>query len=273
MAINPGRVLVRAFQISDDRGRPATLAGRPQLSAKRSDRPLRIVGEQHRFHTLWHISISGENTMISRCGLRGFFATAVFVSVNITTSGWAQSPRPLEIFFIDVDGGAATLIVTPERESILIDSGWPAHEDRDPQRIIHALKDLAGCVRLDHLITTHWHRDHFGGVAGLSKLIEIGQFWDRGLPEDPGAGADFPDGPDAADPLGAAYREASKGKRKALQAGDKLPVRGLESLVLASGGRVIGPAAARQVEGAAPGASPNPLCEKRCTRPAGRSFR
>ncbi len=36
-----------------------------------------------------------------------------------------SGPRPLDIYFIDVMGGAATLIVTPEKESILIDSGWP----------------------------------------------------------------------------------------------------------------------------------------------------
>ena len=64
-----------------------------------------------------------------------------------------------------------------------------------PKRIVHVLKDLAGCDRLDHLVTTHWHTDHFGGVAGLARLVEIAHFWDRGLPEDPDARADFPDGP------------------------------------------------------------------------------
>jgi glyoxylase-like metal-dependent hydrolase (beta-lactamase superfamily II) len=88
----------------------------------------------------------------------------------------------LEINFIDVMGGAATLIVTPDRESVLIDSGWPGFDDRDPERIVHVLKDLAGCDHLDHLVTTHWHRDHFGGVAGLARRIRIDHFWDRGLP-------------------------------------------------------------------------------------------
>src|SRR5262249_41709670 len=85
----------------------------------------------------------------------------------------AGSGRPLEINFIDVMGGAATLVVTPDRESILIDSGWPGYQDRDPRRIVHVLKDLAGCDHLDHLVTTHWHRDHFGGVEGLSRSIRI----------------------------------------------------------------------------------------------------
>src|ERR1700760_426739 len=128
----------------------------------------------------------------------------------------AAASRGLEIDFIDVMGGAATLIVTPDRESILIDSGWPGLEDRDPKRIVHVLKDLAGCDHLDHLVTTHWHRDHFGGVEGLSRLVRIDHFWDRGLPEDNIPGLDFPDGPDERDALGVAYRAASRGKRRAL---------------------------------------------------------
>src|SRR5208283_5414173 len=83
-----------------------------------------------------------------------------------SAGGDDSGPRPLDIYFIDVVGGAATLIVTPEKESILIDSGWPGFEDRDPRRIVHVLKDLAGCDHKDHLVTTHWHMDHFGGVAG-----------------------------------------------------------------------------------------------------------
>ena len=78
----------------------------------------------------------------------------------------------------------------------MIDSGWPGFDDRDPKRIVHVLKDLAGCDHLDHLVTTHWHTDHFGGVAGLAKLVRIGHFWDRGLPEDPRRPAlTFPTGP------------------------------------------------------------------------------
>lgn len=147
--------------------------------------------------------------------------------------------RPLRIFFIDVQGGAATLLVSPEGESILIDSGWPGFEDRDPKRIVSVLKDVAGCTQLDHLITTHWHIDHYGGVAGLIRRVEIRHFWDRGLPEDNDPRLDFPDGPAADDPLGRAYREASRGKRTPLKAGDSIAFRGgLIADVLASGGKV-----------------------------------
>jgi competence protein ComEC len=180
---------------------------------------------------------------------------------NSTATAAPEQGRPLEIFFIDVQGGAATLIVTPERESILIDSGWPGLEDRDPKRIVHALKDLAGCDHLDHLVTTHWHMDHYGGVEGLDRLVRIGQFWDRGLPEDPDAKGDFPDGPAAGDPLGKAYRKVSAGRRKSLKAGDTLPLTGLKALVLASGGEVVGRDEAIRFRGLSASGAPNSLCE------------
>ncbi len=151
-----------------------------------------------------------------------------------------SGPRSLDLYFIDVMGGAATLIVTPEKESMLIDSGWPGFADRDPRRIVEVLKNQAGCNHLDHLVTTHWHLDHFGGVGGLAKAVEIKHFWDRGLPEDNDTGLDFPDGPKTNDPLGIAYRAASQGKRTALKPGDSIVFRGeLKSLVVASGGKVI----------------------------------
>src|SRR5882672_8518036 len=93
------------------------------------------------------------------------------------------SSRTLDIYFIDVEGGAATLIVTPLGESLLIDSGNPG--DRDPDRIAHVARDVAGLKQIDHYITTHWHQDHVGGIPRLATLIPVIHFYDRGLPENP----------------------------------------------------------------------------------------
>jgi beta-lactamase superfamily II metal-dependent hydrolase len=168
--------------------------------------------------------------------LWGFVA---FLSLSLPSKA---SAGEMQIYFIDVLGGAATLIVTPERESVLIDSGWAGFDDRDPKRIVQALRDMAHLDHLDHLVTTHWHADHFGGVGGLSKLIRIDHYWDRGLPDPSAQDADreaFPDGPKVADPLGIAYRQASEGKRRTLKAGDLLPLKGnIEARVLASGGQI-----------------------------------
>src|SRR5262245_25766718 len=86
----------------------------------------------------------------------------------------------LDIYFIDVEGGASTLIVTPLGESLLIDSGFPM--DRDAQRIVHVAKDVARLKQIDHYFTTHWHRDHVGGIPMVAKLIPVKKFYDHGLP-------------------------------------------------------------------------------------------
>lgn len=188
---------------------------------------------------------------------RRFLAWPTVILLGLSTSLVADDGRGIDIYFVDVMGGAATLIVTPSGESILVDSGWPGFEDRDPKRIVHVLQDVAGLEQIDHLVTTHWHTDHYGGVEGLSKLVEIRNFWDRGLPEDNLDGLDFPDGPKPDDPLYVAYKKASEGKRRVLRAGQRFEVGGgAEVVIVASGGEVITP------EQRFPGATveANPLC-------------
>jgi competence protein ComEC len=151
-----------------------------------------------------------------------------------------QAKRGLEIFFVDVEGGAATLTVTPAGESVLVDCGWPGRGGRDAKRIVHVLKEVAGLQQLDHYVTTHWHTDHYGGIADLAKLVPIRNYWDRGIPAT-GDGNDFAD-------LIHAYKIASGGKSKTLKAGDVLPLRPeglpIKLDIVAASGKVTGEGAA-----------------------------
>ena len=87
-------------------------------------------------------------------------------------------PRTLDITWIDTEGGAATLMVTPAGESFLIDTGYP-DADRDAKRIAAAAKQ-AGLQKIDHVLISHFHQDHEGGLRALSKMIPIGKFYDHG---------------------------------------------------------------------------------------------
>src|ERR1700720_3030707 len=93
----------------------------------------------------------------------------------------AQARTTLDIYVIDVEGGNATLVVPPSGVSLLIDTGNVAPEAaiRDSERILAAIQD-ARLTQIDHLIVTHWHGDHFGGLAELAKLIPIKHFIDHG---------------------------------------------------------------------------------------------
>jgi len=106
------------------------------------------------------------------------FVVAGLLAKRVAADG---TDHRLDIYWTDVEGGGATLIVTPAGESILIDSGNPG--TRDPGRIHHTAADIAGLKKIDYFILTHFHIDHFGGVAELSSLMPIGQVYDRGIPD------------------------------------------------------------------------------------------
>jgi competence protein ComEC len=108
-------------------------------------------------------------------------ALLIFVAVIVLFCPVARAgPGTLDIYFIDVEGGAATLIVTPGGQSLLIDTGFPG--ERDAGRIAHVALEIAGLKQIDHCVITHWHRDHVGGVPMLAKLIPIKNYYDHGLP-------------------------------------------------------------------------------------------
>jgi competence protein ComEC len=100
----------------------------------------------------------------------GFHVTAV-----------AAAPPPvLTIYFIDVEGGQSTLLVTPEHQALLVDAGFPGFDDRDARRILAAMRD-AGVTRLDYLLLTHFHQDHIGGVATIAQQLPIDAFVDHDI--------------------------------------------------------------------------------------------
>lgn len=127
-----------------------------------------------------------------------------------------RSNKKLDIYWCDVEGGAATLIVTPAGESILIDTGMPG--ERDPARIKKLVTETAGLEKIDILVVTHFDIDHFGGTADLSRLIPIGKVYDPGLPDRKNLS-------DRNARLLTAYIEATKNKRSTMKPADRLSLK------------------------------------------------
>ncbi|HEY7443769.1 MAG TPA: MBL fold metallo-hydrolase [Vicinamibacterales bacterium] len=153
----------------------------------------------------------------------------------------------LSVYLVDVEGGNATLFVTPSGESLLIDTGnGGAAATRDVDRIMAAVKD-SGISQIDHLITTHYHGDHFGGMAELASRIAIRNFIDHGPNVQPNPNTDAF--------LEKTYPELyAKGRHTVVKPGDRIPIMNLDVRVLTSAGEAI----KTPVAGAG---APNPLCE------------
>jgi competence protein ComEC len=165
-------------------------------------------------------------------------------AVALLVSMWPPETRRLDIYFIDVEGGQSTLIVTPERQSLLIDTGYPGRNGRDPDRIMAAVHD-AHIERIDYLLITHFHEDHDGGAAELARRLPIGTFIDNGSPVET-----------SADVVAAftSYQQARRtGRHLVPRPGDRLPLRGVEVDVVSANGKTL----THPLAGAG---QPNPAC-------------
>ena len=164
--------------------------------------------------------------------IRSFLMRATFLAfcLFLIASVSQAAPKPLQIFFIDVEGGQSTLFVTPGGQSLLIDTGWAGHEDRDADRIVAAAK-RAHIKKIDYVLITHYHADHVGGVPQLVDKFPVGTFIDHGENRETTK---------TGNRLYADYLKAIAGHpRITAKPGDHLPIKGLETVVISGDGNVI----------------------------------
>jgi len=177
--------------------------------------------------------------------MRKALLAAMCVLAAVVTTSLLAEARTLDIYFIDVEGGQSTLIVTPAGETLLIDAGFPAaggfgarpadaSYSRDAQRIRAAAND-ARVQRIDYFLATHYHGDHIGGVKELAQLLPIRTFIDHSAPL-AGAEAAVAGTQELYDIYTQVRGYAPHIRRKP---GDRLPLKGLEVTVLATEGQVL----------------------------------
>jgi competence protein ComEC len=157
---------------------------------------------------------------------KAFLYLCAFAVVSPLTVA-APTRKPMQIYFIDVEGGQSTLVVSPSGQSLLIDAGWPGGEGRDADRILAAAHQ-AGLQQIDYVLITHYHRDHVGGVPQLVDGIKVGTFIDHGpnLEDSQVTRTDY-----------AMYEKAIAGHAHVVvKPGWKVPIKGINVTVLTAAG-------------------------------------
>ena len=177
---------------------------------------------------------------------RAIISVLAFALLVASPVAQSRAGKTFDIYVIDVEGGNATLFVSPSGESLLMDTGnGGAAAVRDADRIMAAVKD-AGLSEINHLITTHWHGDHFGAMAELAKRIPIRHYIDHG----PSVQSQPASNVFLKDTYPALY---GKAKRTIAKPGDRVPIAGLDWRIVTSAGEAI--------KAPLPGvAQPNPHC-------------
>jgi beta-lactamase superfamily II metal-dependent hydrolase len=210
--------------------------------------------------------------MVMRALLSSSAAACVAASMLALQAQAPVTPRTtLDIYFIDTEGGQATLFVTPAGQSMLVDTGYagtpggpappsaqvPASPGsgpalppaRDADRIVAAMKE-AGVNVLDFVVITHYHGDHVGGAADLAARVPIRHFYDHGpytVELQPNRAAGFN-----------LYKPIRDRARAIVpRPGDRVPLEGLDVQFVSAAGELL-----RTAMPGVPGAgAANPFCK------------
>jgi competence protein ComEC len=173
------------------------------------------------------------------------FALALLLFLFSPAAEPAGDSKPLQIYFIDVEGGQSTLVVDPAGESLLVDTGWAGFNGRDADRIEATVKS-AGLQQIDVAVITHYHGDHVGGTPEIARRVKIATFVDHG-----------PDMENSDRTRGgyAAYQKVASAAANHIVAkpGDQLPFKGMKVQIAAAAGEAIKTPLSGK-------AQPNPLC-------------
>lgn len=190
----------------------------------------------------------GATTATNTTILIGVKQLVVLLLALLPTNAFAS----LDIYWIDVEGGASTLIVTDAGQSVLMDAGYAALNDRDVDRIEHVIREEAGLDHIDYFLTSHFHGDHVGGLAALADRIDIRRFIDHGdsVDKDTGEGKTLWD----------TYIATVGDKRRTVTSGETLELEGVQLVIVSADGKTLGESL--------PGAGAlNPLCTSYVPKP------
>lgn len=81
-------------------------------------------------------------------------------------------PQKLRIFFIDVGQGDSTLIITPDKKTVLIDGGGSDSFDVGEKVLLPYLLDRR-ILKIDYVLISHFDTDHCGGILTIMEKVKV----------------------------------------------------------------------------------------------------
>lgn len=81
-------------------------------------------------------------------------------------------PQKLRIFFIDVGQGDSTLIITPDKKTVLIDGGGSDSFDVGEKVLLPYLLDRR-ILKVDYVLISHFDTDHCGGILTIMEKVKV----------------------------------------------------------------------------------------------------
>ncbi len=120
---------------------------------------------------LWNPDGSGRRR--TRLGL---------VAGSILVFGYGLLPeRVLEVTVLDVGQGDAIFIACPNGRTLLVDGGPSSPAYDAGARVILPFLRAKGYRRVDTMIVTHPHLDHYGGLSAVVESVEVGEIFSSGV--------------------------------------------------------------------------------------------
>lgn len=81
-------------------------------------------------------------------------------------------PQKLRIFFIDVGQGDSTLIITPDKKTVLVDGGGSDSFDVGEKVLLPYLLDRR-ILKIDYVLISHFDTDHCGGILTIMEKVKV----------------------------------------------------------------------------------------------------
>jgi competence protein ComEC len=136
-----------------------------------------------------HWSRAGQRLGRAACVLAT--ALALFV-VEAGARSAGRSTGVLRVTALDVGQGDANLVELPDGAAWLFDAGGMVGNPIDTgAAVVVPVLRAKRRSRLDVVVLTHPHPDHFGGLAAVLAAVEVGEVWDSGQGEAEGAGPEY----------------------------------------------------------------------------------